>query len=215
MCPGDLGEPSADLAGAGHNGDVTNSVIETPDSPTLQIIAQRHACRAYAPTPVPYATLRAIAEAGVRAPSALNRQPWRLVLIQDKAVIDEIDALGLARLREQDEAGYNRIQGRGGKLLYDAPAMIVVAVQPQPGRLSADLDAGIVASHLTLAATSLGIGSVICGLAHLAFDGPDGARLQAHLGFPEGFEFGISVLLGNPVAPGEPHAPDYAKIIEA
>lgn len=182
---------------------------------TLDAITRRYSCRAFTDEPVPPQTLRAIAEAGVRAPSAVNRQPWRLIVVSDEQLVSELGAAGLAALRVADEAGYARITSRGGELFYGAPAMIVVAAQPQSGLLATDLDVGIVASHLTLAATSLGVNSCICGLGRLAFTGPDGEEWKRRLGFPEGFGCGITVLLGHAAAEdGTPHLPDFAKIIE-
>jgi len=180
---------------------------------TLDVIAQRFACRKYADRPVDRDTLQTIAEAGLHAPSAVNRQPWRLIVLAGKDLVDEIDAAGLAVLQEVDPAGYDRIQSRGGKLLYDAPAMILVALQPQPGRFTADMDGGIVVGHIVLAARSLGVDSCVVGMARYGFDA-DAALRAKYL--PEGFDFGVSILLGYADgAPGTPHAIDPAKIIWA
>ena len=179
-------------------------------SETLDVIARRYACRSYSDTPVPSDLLHAIAEAGVRAPSAVNRQPWRLVVLSDKAEINEIGEVGLDRLKTADEAGYARIQSRGGLLLYNAPAMIIVTTQPQPGSFPVELDAGIVVSHLALAATSLGLDTCIVAMPGVAFQDP---ALKAKY-IPEGFEFAISILIGHAaVAGGTPHEPDFSKII--
>jgi nitroreductase len=139
----------------------------------------------------------------------MNRQPWRLIVLSDKAKVDAIGAVGLERLKDSDPAGYERILGRGGKLLYDAPAMIVVALAPQPGAFSADLDGGIITSHLLLAARDLGVDSCTVGLAAYAFAD---ASLKAEY-LPTGFEFGIAVLLGYATAPGTGHAIDETKAI--
>ena len=181
-------------------------------SETIEVIARRYACRAYQDTPVPTEILQAVAEAGVRAPSAVNRQPWRLVVITDKSVLDQIGRVGLENLKSKDAAAYDRIIGRGGVLLYNAPAMIIVATEPPTGPFPVSLDAGIVASHLVLAATSLGVDSCVVALPGMAFTGDDGAELRQTC-LPEGYDFGIAVLLGYAAAPGgQPHQPDLAKI---
>jgi len=178
---------------------------------TLNVIARRYACRKYAATPVPPDTLRAIAEAGLHAPSAVNRQPWRLVVLSRKDQVDEVDAAGLAVLQTVDPAGYDRIQTRGGKLLYEAPAMIIIALQPQPGVFTADMDGGIVAGHIVVAATALGLDSCVVGMSRYGFDSD--AALKAKY-IPDGFEFGVSILLGYRAGdPGTPHAIDPAKIL--
>ena len=180
---------------------------------TLDVIARRFSCRAFTDQPVPRDTLRAIAEAGLRAPSAMNRQPWRMIIVDDPAVIDSLGDAGLAALKDHDPAGHDRIMGRGGKLMYDAPAMIVLARQSQEGAFSADVDLGILASHVSLAATALGVDNCIAALPALALRGPDGAERARALGVPDGFEPTLVVLLGHAASAGTPHEPDPAKII--
>jgi nitroreductase len=182
---------------------------------TLDAINHRYACRAFADTPVPPDTLHTIAVAGLHAPSAMNRQPWRIISVSDRTILDDIERIGLAGLRAEDPNGYERIMGRGGRLLYNAPAMIVVAAQKLNGPLKADLDVGIVASHLVLAATSLAVNSVIVALPMFGFRSSEGPALKQRLGFPEGYDYGIGVLFGYAAGqPGTPHEADVAKLIE-
>ena len=175
---------------------------------TLKIIAERYSCRDYLPTPVPECDLRAVAEAAVQSPSGVNRQPWRVIVVTDRALIGEIEAEGMARLAaSRDKTSYNRIIERGGRLFYGAPCMIVVASEPQT-----QMDCGIVCQTVALAAASLGVASVICGLAGLAFSGEKCAEFERRLGFPEGYRFGCAVLLGYARTERQPHAPDLGKI---
>ncbi|MDR1767296.1 MAG: nitroreductase [Propionibacteriaceae bacterium] len=181
---------------------------------TLEVIKTRYACRDYSDRPVDREVLRLIAEAAVQAPSAMNRQPWLVVVVSDKATVDDLDGKGLAALAASDQAGYERIMGRGGKLFYDAPAMIFVAKQKVGGVFPADLDCGIVTANIVLAARSLGVDSVVCGLAGYLFDGPQADEVKKQLGFPPHFDFAISVLLGYAASgPGAPHQPDLGKIV--
>ena len=182
-------------------------------SDTLDVIVRRFACRAFTDEPVPHDTVRAIAEAGLRAPSAMNRQPWRLVLVEDKAVLDSIGEAGLEVLKQCDQASYDRIVGRGGLLMYNAPAMIVLAEQPHDGPFSADIDLGILASHVSLAATALGVDNCIAALPAMALQGPAGADRARAIGVPDGFVAMLVVLLGHAAKPGTPHEPDPSKII--
>lgn len=175
---------------------------------TLKVIAERYSCRDYLPTPIPECDLRAIAEAAVQAPSGMNRQPWRVIVVTDRTLIGDIEAEGMALLAAQDDkTSYNRIMERGGRLFYGAPCMIMVASQPQT-----DMDCGILCENIALAATSLGIANVICGFTYLAFTGSKGEEFKRRLGFPEGYEFGCSVLLGYAKTARAPHTPDLGKI---
>lgn len=182
-------------------------------SETLDIIARRYSCRAFSDKPVPDDVLDAILTAGLHAPSANNKQPWRLVVVRDKALIEQVDAAGVAALKEKDPAGYERTMGRGGQMLYNTPVLILIAEQlidsPYP-----DLDCGILASHLVLAAASLGVDSCIAGMPRNSFAGDDGAALAKRVGIPDGFRFALSVMLGYAAGDARPgHDIDRTKII--
>ena len=179
---------------------------------TLDAIATRYSCRAYQDKPVPVEILTKIAEAGLRAPSAKNRQPWRLIVVTDKAVMAEIERVGLETIRANDEEEFARVQARGGTLTYQAPAVIIIAAQKLVSPYPVGEDVGIVAAHLALAATALGVDSCIAARPRIGFMGQFGQALSDKY-LPEGFEFGLSVLLGYASAPaGEKHEPDFAKL---
>lgn len=167
----------------------------------LNTIAKRYSCRSFTNHPIEIEKVEAIALAAIQAPSAVNKQPWQIIVIQDKALIEEMDVYGMSQL---DEASYQRIMGRGGKLFYNAPLMVVIAKNGNK-----DLDCGIVTQNVTLAATSLGLGSVVCALAGYVFNN-DAYKNKI---IPEGYEFAISVLIGYPANPdGKPHEVDLSKI---
>jgi len=175
---------------------------------TLRSIAQRYSCRAYedrAPEPE---KLEAIALAAAQAPSGMNVQPWQIVVITDKALIDEMDVESMRMLAEsEDKTAYNRFVERGGKMFYNAPCMFMILQKPGSG-----LDCGIVSENIALAATSLGLGNVICGMAAVPLTGEKGDCYKEKIGFPDGWEFGMAVLVGYAKAAGAPHAPDMSKI---
>jgi nitroreductase len=109
---------------------------------------------------------------------------------------------------------YERIMSRGGKVFYDAPCHIIVPVSKAEPAGAELFDCGIVAQNIALAATSLGINSLICGLIAFAFVGEKREYFAKRLGFPDGFEVGISVLLGYAAEPsGKPHELDFGKIL--
>ncbi|HHW25436.1 MAG TPA: nitroreductase [Bacillota bacterium] len=178
---------------------------------TLRVISERYSCRDYLPEMPSEADLRAVAEAAVKSPSAVNRQPWHIIVVKNPKLIAEMEAEGMKRLAEmEDKTHYNRIMERGGRLFYGAPCMIVIACDARGG--ISHIDCGIVCQTIALAATSLGIANVICGLAGLIFSGPEGERYERLLGFPEGYKFGCAVLLGYAKTTKPPHEPDYTKI---
>lgn len=180
---------------------------------TLSVIAKRYSCRDFKPEIPPDEILQAIAEAAIQAPSGMNRQAWRVIVVKDQDLIKDMESEGMAYLAGmEDNSSYTRIMNRGGKLFYGAPCMIVVPIDPAQ-YAPALIDCGILCQNITLAAASLGIASIMCGFTGLAF--ASGLRLEEfskRLGFPEGYAFGCSVLLGYAQTERPPHVPDKGKI---
>lgn len=176
---------------------------------TLRTIKNRYSCRNYTGEPIEQEKLEAIALAGIQAPSAMNNQPWKIIVIQDKALIDEMDVATMEMLsqKEEEREVYERIMGRGGKIFYNAPCMVVIAKI-----LGTDMDCGIISENIALAASSLGLGNVICGLAGLPYGTEKGQLFKEKI-IPEGYEFGVAVLVGYAANDeGIPHEVDMSKI---
>ena len=176
---------------------------------TLKTIKNRFSCRSYTGEAVEKEKVEAIALAGVQSPSGLNQQPWKISVLQNKELIDEMnDVLMDILSKQEDLTAYNRMMSRGGKVFYNAPLMYVIGQKPDKG-----MDTGIVAENMALAASSLGLGNVICGMAAVLLNNEAGAKFKEIL-VPEGYEFGVALLVGYPTNPeGTPHEPDLSKII--
>lgn len=182
----------------------------------LDVIRQRYSCRSFSPEPILEATLRTVAEAALHAPSGRNGQPWRLIVVSEPAVVAQVDALVLARLRDVAPAEYEAKVAHGGTVFYGAPALIAIARERREGRGSTDLEAGIVAAYVLLAATGLGLATVVNGALALLDQAPQADQIRARLGVPPGFDLALGVLLGHEGGqPKAPHAPDRDKIVWA
>lgn len=135
----------------------------------FEAIAARYSVRGYKPDPVSDEALHQVLEAARQAPSAANKQPFRIVVIQTKGREDELA----------------RVYGR--KWLLQAPLVIAfIAVPGEAWRRMDDkpydeVDATIAMDHLVLAATALGLGT--CWIA--AFDP---AAVRDVLGLPDDVE---------------------------
>jgi nitroreductase len=182
----------------------------------FDVIGQRYSCRSFSPQPIPEAILNKVAEAGLYAPSGHNRQPWRLIVVPDPAVVADLDALVLERLRVVAPAEYEAKRAHGGTVFYGAPAVIAIARERNGGRVSADLEVGLVAAYVLLAATALGLASVANGALPLLDEAPEAEGIRARLGVPQGFDLALGILLGHASGdPRAPHVPDPAKVIWA
>ncbi len=126
-----------------------------------QLVASRRSVRAYRPDPVPETLLRQVLEAARLAPSACNRQPFRVVVIRTRG----------------READLLRVYPK--EWFVQAPLVLAVCAVPgeawvrsrYDGWSAAETDATIATDHMLLAAAELGLGT--CWIA--AFD-PAAAR---------------------------------------
>lgn len=111
------------------------------------VLKNRKSIRAYQPDPVPEEALLRIAEAVNLAPTACNRQPFRLLLVKN------------AELRAEIASVYPQ------KWLKEAPVIAVMlsdssqAWKRLEGDTIADVDAAIAMEHFILAAAAEGLGS--------------------------------------------------------
>ena len=125
----------------------------------LELIRKRYSVRAYKSTPVEEEKLQKVLEAAIQAPTAANKQPFRLIVMKTAG----------------READLKRIYARDW--FVQAPLVICAcAVKSESwvrrdGKNYADVDTTIGFDHLILAACDLGLGT--CWIA--AFD-PAAAR---------------------------------------
>jgi nitroreductase len=176
---------------------------------TLKTIAERYSCRDFTGKPLSDTDVKALVHAALASPSAMNRQPWQVIVITDKNFIDEIDAEGMRILAAADDKStYERMMSRGGKLFYNAPCMIIAATDNS--NLTA-MDCGILSQNIALAAHSLGLGSVICGMAGIPLSGTRASEFKKRLKFPDAYDFGIAVLVGVAKSKKKPNELDMTK----
>lgn len=175
---------------------------------TLKAIKERYSCRNYSDKQVDKSLLQSIAEAAVQSPSAMNGQPWEVVVVTDQELIREMDEEGLRILAGwEDKSMYEVIKERNGAICCGAPCVMMI-----PIKKGASMDCGIVCQSITIAAASLGIQSLVCWQAGIALSDEKGAEFMKRMDFPQDYEFGIAVLIGYEKSKGTPHNPDLSKI---
>ncbi|MDR0490965.1 MAG: nitroreductase family protein [Oscillospiraceae bacterium] len=176
----------------------------------FKAITQRYSCRDFKEAPLSEGQISALVEAALSSPSAMNRQPWQVIFVTDKKLIEDLDAEGMNILAAaEDKTMYERVMSRGGKLLYNAPCMVIVTID---GNDYSAIDCGILCQNVALAALSLGLASCIVGMARIPLSGPRGEDFKKRLKFPEGHAFGIGILIGEPNSSKEPHELDMSKV---
>lgn len=113
-----------------------------------QLIQNRYSVRAYKPDPVEEDKLLQALEAARLAPTAANRQPFRLIVARTQGREEELRRM------------YNR------DWFVQAPLVICACgipsqgwVRAQDGKNYTDVDVAIAMDHLVLAAANLGLGT--------------------------------------------------------
>jgi len=113
-----------------------------------KLIAARYSVRAYRPDPVEDEKVKAVLEAARLAPTAANRQPIKLIVMHTAGREEEIGKI------------YRRPWFVQAPLVIGVCAISSMAWVRESDRFNARLiDAAIVADHLILAATNLGLGT--------------------------------------------------------
>jgi len=151
-----------------------------------QLISRRYSVRAYRPDPVEDEKLQAVLEAARLAPTAANRQPFRIIVMHTAGREEEISRI------------YRRPWFVQAPIVIGVCAISSLAWVRESDRFNARMiDAAIVMDHLILEATNQGLGT--CWVA--AFN-VEAAR--SVLGLPDDAEPVIFTPLGYPAdQPGE------------
>jgi nitroreductase len=144
---------------------------------TWDAIRARRNVRQYTDESIQPADLERILEAGRRAPSSMNWQPWHFVVVTDRDQLVE-----LAKVWQ----GARHVAG-------SAATVALVAAEPEDERHREWLyyDFGQATANMMLAAADLGIGS-----GHAAVT--DQVQAQRVLAFPNGYSCVYLIALGHP-----------------
>ncbi|RUM89384.1 MAG: nitroreductase family protein [Thermodesulfatator sp.] len=147
-------------------------------NPVLEAIYSRRSVREYTPEIPPREVILEILRAGIWAPSGLNNQPWRFVIVWNPGVKEK-----LAQLT------------RYGEIIRRAPVVISVFLDKAVmyHQIKDHQSAGACLQNILLAAHALGLGGVWLGEILKNAD-----RVREVLELPEGLELAAVVALGYP-----------------
>ncbi len=152
-----------------------------------KLIKQRQSVRIYQEKPVEPEKVEKLVEAVHVAPSACNSQPWRLIIVNDPVLKNEV-----AKATFSTAISFNRFARQ-------APVIAVLVIEK--AKLIAQIggsiknqeypayDIGIAAAHFCLQATELGLGTCMIGWF-------DEKKIQELLHIPKNRKVGLVITLG-------------------
>lgn len=177
-------------------------------SGVIEAIEARRSIRAYKDAPVEREKLQLLAEYGVKAPSALNRQEWELRIVDSKEWIDECTATYLKAVEGTDKAKY-MLTPTFKNIFRNAPAVIFVAA---PEGVFAGENVGCLAQNIMLAATELGLGTCFLGSVQMMLAEPTMEKYVKMLDFSDGYRLRYALAVGYPDETPEAKERDLSKI---
>jgi nitroreductase len=145
---------------------------------SLDAIRTKRAVRQFQDQPLPPETVHLILNAGRRAQSSKNTQPWHFIAVQDRERLLKLSTLGTF-------AGH----------LAGAALAVGIITPPPETRFSVMFDAGQAAAYMQLSALDLGVGSCLATIYQ-----PDLARQL--LRFPDSLTMLIALSFGYPQEAG-------------
>ncbi len=150
----------------------------------LDAIKSRRSCRSYLSEQITDEQLDAILEAGLYAPSGMNKQLPIFIAIQDPEVISELSKINTALWAK-----------KGPDAFFAAPTLIAVLSDPN-GLHTYKLDAMSCVMNMLHAAESLDLGAACISRAKETFESEYGQALLRRLGIDEGYEGVEHVIVG-------------------
>jgi len=168
-----------------------------------EAIRQRRAVRSFTDEGVEESALRALIDAAIQAPSALNAQPWAFVVIDDGARLGDYGERAKAHYLTLELPEPYRSQAReiltrpGYELFHGAPALVVIYAR-SGGHHDTVADCFLAAQNLMLAACEAGLGTCPIGFARPFFGLPE---VKQALEVAAEWQPALPLVVGHPARP--------------
>jgi len=153
----------------------------------LKVIQRRRSVKKYKPDPVARDLIEQIVEAGLCAPSGLNKQTAIVLAVTNKELRDELSLLNAGKdpFKRSDP-------------FYGAPCVLVVLAEKSAHTYL--YDGSLVMENMLLAAESLGLGACWIHRAKETFETPEGKAILEKLGIHGDYEGIGNCIVGYPEA---------------
>lgn len=169
----------------------------------ISAILHRHSMRVYKQDTIPGDVLNAVLACGLSAPSGMNRQPWHISVLNDQSLMDEMNQVILAEACK--DPVYASMLKDGYHVFHHAPALLVISAKADD--IWSEIDCGLLAGNMFLAANSLGLGACVIGFMRFLFTSSQADHYLKCLRVPEGHQALFGFILGYPEDSGQAKLP--------
>ena len=166
-----------------------------------EAMAGRRAVREYRAEAVDEQTIRHLIADAVRAPSAMNEQPWSFTVVRDQTLLDRVSHESKAHMLATTPASaqpahfHSMLDNAAFQIFYHAPVLVWISAATEEALIVEDCS--LAAQNLMLAAYAAGLGSCWIGLAQSYQNTPEG---KAALHLPAAWVQVAPIILGHPTA---------------
>lgn len=182
----------------------TEAVAEVASNESLlQIVENLPTTQAFLKDPIPEADIQRIVNAGVNAPSAMNRQPWHFTVVSNAETVQQMGEAAKAAMKNMqmppkdapkaDDADKPKPPTSKGprSAVGDSPVIIVISCNE-----GSEFDAGLACESMNDMANLLGYGTKIASSATIFLNGENKADYYEKFQIPEGQRIVTVLLVG-------------------
>src|SRR5690606_34792420 len=106
---------------------VTTAVqTSSPSRTVMQAISERRSVRAYKPDLVSRDAVIDLLRAAVKAPTAMNEEPWAFVVIQNREIMDELSMSARATIDTARRGHLDSFFSKDFDIFYKAGTLVII-----------------------------------------------------------------------------------------
>ena len=189
------------------------------ENDAVQLILTTGTTQAFTQEAIPEADIQTIVQAGLKATSAINQQPWYFVVVEKADVMAELAGggmpagapAGMAPPAGADDGASNGDAASSGApampastgakaAMGDSPVAIIIYMNEATASPNASFDCGLACQNMVIAASALGYGTKIISSPTMTLNGANHDALCEKLGVDPAYQAVAVLLVGHTAA---------------
>lgn len=156
----------------------------------------RRSVRCYTNEPVSEDQIETVLEAGIWAPTGMDREPWRFIIIEDKKLIKYVSDETKLEVQRMMPQLAERFATEEDIVCYNAPVLVLICSEKSPRWSNLNLlDCVLATQNMFLKAYELGLGT--CYMGYVSFLNSK-LDILKKIGVPENYDLMVPFIMGHP-----------------